>query len=118
VERAERLQRRFFSPVETSSGVPSWEPPVDVFESHDEIWVFAALPGVDLERLQVVVDEGILVVAGERWLPEEVRDASIRRLEIPFGRFERRVRLPAGLYEIGRRDLRDGCLTISLRKRG
>jgi hypothetical protein len=40
----------------------------------------------------------------------------IRRLEIPHGRFERRIGLPPGSYELRRRDLRLGCLTITLRK--
>ena len=42
--------------------------------------------------------------------------AAIHRLEIPYGRFERRIALPAGRFEVARSDLVDGCLTLSLRK--
>jgi hypothetical protein len=57
------------------------------------------------------------VVAGERPLPLPPGGAGvIRRLETPHGRFERRIALPPGSYELRRRDLALGCLTITLRK--
>jgi hypothetical protein len=39
-------------------------------------------------------------------------------MELPYGRFERRVALPAGEYELVRRDVADGCLTVVMRKLG
>ncbi len=119
LERADRMQRRFFEPVARPRALcPTWEPPMDVFETDSELWILAALPGVEPDRLQVVVDQGVLVVAGERPVPEQFRDAAVHRLELPYGHFERRVSLPPGRYEIGRRDLINGCLTLSLRKLG
>ena len=41
----------------------------------------------------------MLLIAGERVLPQELRTATIHRLELPQGRFERQVPLPAGRYE-------------------
>ena len=41
---------------------------------------------------------------------------TIHRLEMPHGCFERRIGLPPGRYELGRSDLADGCLTLTLRK--
>jgi hypothetical protein len=49
--------------------------------------------------------------------PAEARAGFIHRLEIPHGRFERRITLAPGSYEVGRRDLVNGCLTLSLRRR-
>jgi HSP20 family molecular chaperone IbpA len=37
-------------------------------------------------------------------------------MELPYGRFERRVALPPGRFELSGRDLVDGCLTVTLRK--
>jgi HSP20 family protein len=51
-----------------------------------------------------------------RVLPPELRTAVIHRLELPQGRFERRVRLPAGRYSDVRRAVVDGCLVITLEK--
>jgi hypothetical protein len=47
-----------------------------------------------------------------------MRTAIIHRLELPQGRFERRVRLPAGLYSGVQRSAYDGCIVITLQKAG
>ena len=96
--RAERLHREFFRPARPGSRMPSWEPPVDILETEREVLVLVALPGVDPERVEAAIEGGDLVVAGTRVLPPELRTAVIHRLELPQGRFERRVRLPAGRY--------------------
>jgi HSP20 family protein len=111
LDRAERLRRQFFQP----GRIASWEPPVDVFETEGDLWVTVALPGVRIDQLQVAVSGGTIVIAGERRLPIQSR-AAILRLEIPHGRFERRIELPAGHYELSRSDLADGCLILRLRK--
>lgn len=112
LEQAERLQRQFFQP---GAGV-GWQPPVDIFETDDAIAVQVALPGVEPERVQVLIRDGIVTVRGERFLPVDARDARVHRLEIPHGRFERRIALPSGRYQIGRRDLSHGCLTLVLHR--
>jgi len=40
----------------------------------------------------------------------------IHRMELPQGRFERRIPLPPGQYEAVRRTSVDGCLVVSLTK--
>ena len=57
-------------------------------------------------------------MAGSRVLPAALRTAVIHRLELPQGRFERRVRLPAGRYANVRRSMANGCLMITLDKAG
>jgi len=64
------------------------------------------------------VDGGDLVFAGTRVLPPELHTAVIHRLELPQGRFERRVRLPGGRYSAVHRSAVDGCLLITLQKWG
>jgi HSP20 family molecular chaperone IbpA len=113
--RAERLHRQFFR-LGVAEARPVWEPPVDVIETEDELWIIAALPGVEASQLEVGVADGSLVIAGIRSAPLR-QAATIHRLEIPQGRFERRILLPAGRFELGRRDLAHGCLTLVLLKR-
>lgn len=115
LDRAERLQRRFFELGEASRQ-PSWEPPVDVFETETELLIEIALPGVDPQQVQAAFEAGTLLVSGERRLPVTERPTAIRRLELPYGRFERRIPLPPGRYELARRELTNGCLLLSLRK--
>lgn len=116
--RAERLQNAFFRPARSTSRLPAWEPPVDVLETEREVLVLMALPGVDAERVEAGIDDGDLVVAGSRELPAALRTAIIHRLELPQGRFERRVRLPAGRYTGVQRSTVNGCLLITLQKAG
>ncbi len=115
--RAERLHRDLFTPL-VSAARPGWEPPVDVIETEREVLVLVALPGVDPDRVEAAIDGGDLVVVGMRVLPAELRTAIIHRLELPQGRFERRVRLPAGRYSAVRRARSDGCLLVALEKAG
>jgi HSP20 family protein len=116
--RAERMHREFFRPARAVSRLPVWEPPVDVLETEREVQVLMALPGVDPERVEAAIDGADLVVAGSRVLPAALRTAVIHRLELPQGRFERRVPLPAGRYASVRRAMADGCLVITLQKVG
>jgi HSP20 family protein len=116
--RAERLHREFFRPIRSDSRMPAWEPPVDIIETERDVLVLVALPGVNPECVEAVIDGADLVVAGVRVLPVELRTAVIHRLELPQGRFERRVRLPSGRYDGVRRATSHGCVLITLEKTG
>lgn len=115
LERAERLQRQFFQ-LGQSAARPVWEPPVDLIETESAVLVLVALPGVAPERVEAVIDSGALTVAAERPLPVTSARAVIHRLEIPHGRFERRIPLPGGRFEVDRRELTNGCLVLGLRR--
>jgi HSP20 family protein len=116
--RAERMHREMFRPTGTQARQPAWEPPVDILENEYEVLVLVALPGVDMDDAQAVIEDGDLVIAGTRILPKELRTATIHRLELPQGRFYRRVRLPVGRYSGVRRAAVAGCLVITLQKAG
>ena len=116
--RAERMHRELFRPAGTQARLPAWEPPVDILETEFEVLALVALPGVDAENAQAVIEDGDLVITGTRVLPAELRTAIIHRLELPQGRFYRRLRLPAGRYSAVRRAAAAGCLVISLQKVG
>ena len=113
--QAERLHREVFKPVPSARGA-SWEPPVDVLETKDAVLILAALPGVDPDQVEAVIEDGTLIISGERTLPDEVRTAVIHRLELPQGHFARRIELPPGRYGAVRSIAVNGCLVISLAK--
>ena len=114
--RAERMHRELFRPAGLREHQPAWEPPVDILETEFEVVALIALPGVDAENAEAAIDGGDLVIAGTRTYPPILRTAAIHRLELPQGRFYRRVRLPAGRYSGVRRAVADGCLVITLQK--
>ncbi len=113
--RAERMHRQFVRPGGARSLV-AWEPPVDVLETEGVVLVLVALPGVDLDAVDARIEADELVVSGRRVYPPELRTAVIHRLELPQGRFERRVRLPPGRYGSIERSSAHGCLAITLTK--
>jgi HSP20 family molecular chaperone IbpA len=116
LEQAERLQRQFFR-LAGGAEQARWEPPVDVFADGSEILVEVALPGVPPDRIELECAPGELVVRGERRLPRQLAGAAIHRLEIPHGRFERRLALPPGRWALVRQDLANGCLQLLLARR-
>ncbi|MFL5252490.1 MAG: Hsp20/alpha crystallin family protein [Rhodopila sp.] len=109
--RIDRLNRDFFRPDPTG-----WEPPVDVLETRDELVIMAALPGVHVDEVEIVVQDSTLAIVGIRRLPPFLQRARVHRMELPHGRFERRVTIPSGRYELTRRDLADGLLVVALRR--
>jgi HSP20 family protein len=114
--RAERLHREVFRPLGSTARTPVWEPPVDILETDRELLVIVALPGVEAEQIETAIVDGDLAIAGTRVLPGELQSAVIHRLELPQGRFERRVRLPSGTYRQPRRLVANGCLIVRLER--
>ena len=116
IDRAERMHRRFFRLAASGRPEATWEPPVDVLEDEREVAIVVALPGVSAYRVEVEHVPGTLVVRAERPSPFGASRRAIRRLEIPYGYFERRVALPPGRLESLASELDHGCLVVRLRK--
>jgi HSP20 family protein len=124
LQQAERIHRNFLqiaagAHYRVSHGrTPSWEPPVNVVETDESLWVISALPGVAADRVDVRVEGSELVITGERPLPKCCNDGELKIWEIPLGRFERRLRLVGGEkpLSVGEISLQNGLLIIELRK--
>jgi HSP20 family molecular chaperone IbpA len=114
LKQAEALHRQFFEPS-PGARAARWEPPVDVFETERQLWIIAALPGVAPEAVRVEIEGPTLIIAGLRPLPTKGRNANIVRLEIPYGRFERRIALSPRL-RLSERELANGCLVLTFAK--
>ncbi|MEX0957669.1 MAG: Hsp20/alpha crystallin family protein [Burkholderiales bacterium] len=117
LDRADKMHRQFFQPVRQLKGRPGWAPPVDIFETERELLVVVALPGVAAADVHVAFDGTMLRVAAERPLPLAARGA-IRRLEIPHGRFERRIDLSGVEVDFVQQEIANGCLFLLFGKRG
>jgi HSP20 family protein len=111
VSRAGRVHLEIYQA--SSSG---WEPPVDVLEVESGLLVVVALPGVRRADMDVVIGSGELLVRGTRRWPIAERPAKVHRLELPHGRFERRLPLPPGAFQLLGEEYTDGCLLLTLRR--
>jgi HSP20 family protein len=116
IERAERLHQQYFRLGNPRGARTAWEPPVNVFEDDDNYVIMVALPGVPPECVEVLADSSSLMVRASCAVPFGASARSIRRLEIPYGYFERRIQLPAMPFELVQRELVNGCLILNLRK--
>lgn len=117
LDQAEQMRRTLFPPGgRRARGVPVWEPPVDVFETDEGFRVLVALPGVAAADVEVELDGRQLTVRALRRRPADCSEAEVRRLEIPFGLFERRLELPAGPFALARRRMVDGCLVLDVER--
>ncbi|HEX7329443.1 MAG TPA: Hsp20/alpha crystallin family protein [Casimicrobiaceae bacterium] len=116
LEEAERMHRQFFHVAGSGRSQVAWEPPVDVFEDELEFIVIVAMPGVPPGRIEILSESGALVVRGQRPLPFAGMRQIVRHLEIPYGKFERRIQLPAGELDAGAPEFAHGCVIVRLRK--
>jgi len=118
LDRAEQLHRQFFEPTREGVRQARWEPPIDVLETEREIKIIAAMPGVPPEAVAVEVAGETLIIAGTRALPTCGKNSNIVRLEIPYGRFERRITLSFKSLRLAERELVNGCLVLTFVKLG
>jgi HSP20 family protein len=116
LDRAQRLQRQFFTHAEVA-----WEPPVDIVETGDALQVHVALPGVSPDAITIALDSAGISVSALRAFPCRGEDSRIHRLEIPYGRFERFIGLPLAdpnaPLELVAKSLQDGILTLTFRRK-
>lgn len=113
LSRTDRLPRETFRP--TALG---WDPAVDVLETAAGLLVVVALPGVRPDETEVGLRDGELLVRGNRRWPATQQAARVHRIELPHGRFERRLPLPHGTYQLVGQDHLYGCLHLMLRRLG
>jgi HSP20 family protein len=93
-------------------------PALDVFTKDADMIVHLELPGVEPEKdVHVVIEDGDLVIRGERRQEEEVKGEDYYRMETSYGTFERRIPLPEGIDpETVKAEYADGVLIVTVPK--
>jgi HSP20 family protein len=94
------LSRRTFVGGRRGEGEQTIVPAVDVFSRNGDLVVRAELPGIDPERdVDVSVQDGVLVIRGERRVQDRTEAKDYVRMESVYGAFQRSIPLPAGVKE-------------------
>jgi HSP20 family protein len=110
-----RLMNSVLSDGETSTR--AWVPAVDVWEKDDELVYAFDLPGIPEDKISVELDDGALIVSGERERAEETSEENFYRFERRFGSFSRTVGLPQSVGEDAiTADYKDGVLELHVKK--
>jgi HSP20 family protein len=75
----------------------TWLPPIDVWETEDDLVLAVDLPGIPEDKVAIEVDDGVLTISGERERRTEQETDRFYRFERRFGTFSRSVTLPQGI---------------------
>ncbi len=96
----------------------SWTPVADVWETADAYRIDLEIPSVSAEAVAVAVEDGVLVMSGERTRSERAEGERNHRLERRAGKFSRRFKLPedADADAISAR-VANGVLEVTVSKR-
>ncbi len=103
---------------DTSAATAEWTPLVDILEYDDRFELYADMPGIAANAIEVGLDKNVLTVSGERTKYVSDNDNSRSKLERPVGRFHRQFVLPnvADSEDISASN-HDGVLQIIIKKK-
>jgi HSP20 family protein len=79
---------------ESSVVTSQWMPLVDIREESDRFVLYADIPGVDPQDIEVQMDKGVITIKGERRAEATSETERYSRVERAHGSFHRRFALP------------------------
>lgn len=92
-------------------------PAVDVYDRTDAVVVETALPGVDPNKVEISIEQGMLIISGSTERKTEVDEKDYYRKEIRSGSFMRQVALPGSVKEgEAKATYHEGILKIEIPK--
>jgi len=116
----DRLFREAFSPVfgKVELSTRTWAPPVDIYETDENLVLKAELPGINPDSVEIRVEDNTLYLKGERKFEKEVKEQNYHRVERSYGTFTRTFSLP-GSIDADRvaASYKDGVLTLTMPKK-
>jgi HSP20 family protein len=78
-------------------GQTTWVPPVEMLERDGQFVVRVDVPGMNRDQINVEIEDGQLIVSGERTQEREDRREGFYRSERVYGSFYRVIPLPEGV---------------------
>ena len=88
------LFENFFGEALHELPTVGFAPSVDVTETNEDIVVKADLPGLDEKDIEVTLEDGALILKGEKKEEKEDQRTGAYRIERSYGTFYRRLPLP------------------------
>ena len=75
----------------------TWQPAIDVYDTDGEVVVLVELAGVKEAEIEVIVNNGVLTIRGERKDIKQGIKRTYSQMEILWGPFERDIALSANM---------------------
>jgi len=86
---------QFGQRLETRPSTQAWAPAVDISERPDAYLVTVELPGVGIEHIEIMFEDGLLTIQGERRFAHDSAAEKVHRIERRYGTFRRSITLPS-----------------------
>jgi HSP20 family protein len=96
LERLTGLDGPDMQGMERRGGIGIFMPTVEVMRRDDKLVVSVDLPGMSGDDIEVTIDDGALIVSGERRSQHQEQEGDVWRCERSYGRFQRVIPLPEG----------------------
>jgi HSP20 family protein len=95
----DEINRLFGNATESdsSSVTAAWIPAVDIYEYADRFELYVDVPGVEPNKVELTLEDGVLTLSGrraEQAMPKNADAPQYRRSERHHGHFYRRFMLP------------------------
>ncbi len=117
-DQINRLFNDAFERTGQQSNLSAWAPPVDIYETEQELVVKADLPDVDPKDLDIRVENNLLTIRGERKFEKKVNEENYLRVERSYGSFARSFTLANTVHaDAIKAEYENGVLTLSIPKR-
>jgi len=96
LDQFEDLEKFVDQTMGLGSGIRAqhFAPPIDIYETKDAVVVESPLAGIDPEKVDISIENDVLIMRGQSEKKSEVEDKNYYRREVRAGSFYRSVPLP------------------------
>lgn len=116
-KRMEKILRDFFPDRFMQMPGETWRPPMDIYETEEDLLIVIELAGVIPESLKISFEMGRLKINGRREFLADFYHIKCHQIEIDSGSFQKQIHIP---FEVDKdhttSHYRNGLLRITLPK--
>ena len=119
-QRMEKMLENIFDEMRPTrfAAEKMWKPPVDIYETAEEVIVLVEVAGMNKKDIAVTLDNNILKISGVRPDYSPSTKNRIHQMEIDYGKFERIMKIAIPIdSENTRAYYKEGFLKIAIPKK-